>query len=123
MPSRSRAKARHLAAFDEDGSVTAEFAIIVPAVLLVLALCVGALQTASLQIRVTDAAADAARTLARGDSSSTAQSRVASLVAGASLTSAHSGEFVCATVSVRGSFGPLAAVTVTGRSCAMDGGL
>jgi hypothetical protein len=47
--------------------VTAEFAVALPAVLLCLALCLGAVQVAVQQIRLSDAAAVAARMLGRGD--------------------------------------------------------
>ncbi|MDQ1576828.1 MAG: hypothetical protein QOH55_1978, partial [Microbacteriaceae bacterium] len=40
------------------GSVTAEFAAVVPAVLLVLAACLGGIQVVGQQVRMTDAAAD-----------------------------------------------------------------
>jgi Flp pilus assembly protein TadG len=49
------------------GTVTAELAVAVPAVLLVLAACLGGLRIGAERIRVTDAAAEAARVAARGD--------------------------------------------------------
>lgn len=103
----------------EAGSVTAEFAAVIPAVMLVLALCMWGLHAAALQVRVTDAAADAARILARGDDLSTAQQRVSHLVRGASVSSATEDVFVCATVSSRTATVPL---TVSARSCALKGG-
>jgi hypothetical protein len=48
--------------------VTAEFAVVLPAVVLVLALSVGALGLAVDQIRCVDAASAGARAAARGDS-------------------------------------------------------
>ena len=48
--------------------VTAEFAVVLPAVVLVLGLSVGALGLASDQIRCVDAARAGARAAARGDS-------------------------------------------------------
>ena len=50
------------------GMVTAEFAVVLPAVVLVLALSVGALGLALDQIRCVDAARAGARAAARGDS-------------------------------------------------------
>ena len=50
------------------GMVTAEFAVVLPAVVLVLALSVGALGLAVDQIRCVDAASVGARAAARGDS-------------------------------------------------------
>lgn len=52
----------------ERGMVTAEFAVVLPAVVLVLALAVGALGLAWDQIRCVDAAGAGARAAARGDS-------------------------------------------------------
>jgi hypothetical protein len=107
------------------GSVTAEFAVVLPAVLLVLAGCLGAVQVAGQQVRLTDVAADAARALARGEGADRAAALVRRAVGGASLGSERRGEFVCARLSAPSAFGPFAAVglTVSARSCALAGGL
>lgn len=52
----------------EQGMVTAEFAVVLPAVVLVLALSLGALGLALDQIRCVDAARAGARAASRGDS-------------------------------------------------------
>jgi len=52
----------------ERGMVTAEFAVVLPAVVLVLALSLGALGLALDQIRCVDAARAGARAASRGDS-------------------------------------------------------
>lgn len=49
----------------ERGSVTAEFACVMPAVIMVLLLALGSFQVVSQQIRVSDAASTAARMLGR----------------------------------------------------------
>jgi hypothetical protein len=49
------------------GSITAEFAVALPAVVLVLAMCLGCLQLGAQRLRLQDAAAVGARALARGD--------------------------------------------------------
>ena len=54
---------------DEGGMATAEFAVVLPAIVLVLALSLGALGLAWDQIRCVDAARAGARSAARGDSS------------------------------------------------------
>lgn len=54
--------------FSQRGMVTAEFAVVLPAVVLVLALSLGALGLAWDQIRCVDAAAAGARAASRGDS-------------------------------------------------------
>jgi len=56
------------ARFGERGMVTAEFAVVLPAVVLVLALSLGALGLAWDQIRCVDAASSGVRAAARGDS-------------------------------------------------------
>ncbi|TFC94547.1 MULTISPECIES: TadE family protein [Cryobacterium] len=106
------------------GSVTAEFATVVPAVLLVLACCLGALQAVGQQVRLTDAAADAARSLSRGDSVDRATGLVHRAVPGAALTPERQGEFVCVRLSAPSSFGPFAAfgLTLQAGSCALGGG-
>lgn len=111
MRSRSRA---------DRGSVTAEFAIALPAVVLVLATCLAAGQVVGLQVRVQDAAASAARHLARDDPA-TARSLVARLVPGASMAPSTRGDLVCATVWAQAS-GVLAAVPVSAVSCALAEG-
>ena len=52
----------------EPGMVTAEFAVVLPAVVLVLALSLGALGLAMDQVRCVDAARAGARAASRGDS-------------------------------------------------------
>ena len=108
----------------ERGSVTAEFAVALPAVALVLAVCLGGVQAVSIQVRLTDAAADAARTLARGDGVGLASARLSAAVAGASLSVDDAGDLVCVTASApAGAHTVLAALTVAARSCALGGGL
>lgn len=105
--------------------MTAEFAVLVPGVLLVLASCLAAVQVVGQQVRLTDAAADGARSLARGDDSGTAHTRVQHSVGAASISDRRSGEYVCIVVSQRAAFAPaaLVGVTLTARSCALAGGL
>lgn len=109
----------------EAGSVTAEFVTIMPAIVLVLGCCLGAVGLASQQVLLTDAAADAARSLSRGDDEARAQAIVAHVVDGASLHTVRRGEFVCVEVSSPGGAGPLAGIGLTLRasSCALAGGL
>ena len=101
----------------ERGSVTAEFAVALPAIVLVLAACLSALQLAGLQLRLTDAATAAVRQLARGDPDA-ARALAARLVPGASLDVGSRGDLDCVTLGAPGS-GVLAAVTVTAAACAL----
>ena len=103
------------------GSVVAEFAVALPAVALVVLLGAGALGACARQVRLQDAAADAARLIARGESEARAHEVVAAAASGARTAIERRGEIVCVTVSApAGSALPLA-LSATG--CALDGGL
>lgn len=52
----------------EEGVITAEFAVALPAVTVVLAICLGAASTGVAQLKVEESARTAARAAARGDS-------------------------------------------------------
>ena len=106
------------------GSVTAEFAALLPAVLLLLGCCLGAVQVVGQQVRLADAAGSAARLLARGEGSGAAAGLVSGLGLNATLTVQHQGEFVCAQLRAVSAFGPFAAAGLTfgARSCALAGG-
>jgi hypothetical protein len=103
---------------DERGSVTAEFATVLPAALLVLALGIGAVQAGGQQIRLIDAAAVDARLIGRGDAPRGPD--------GSALATARSvergGGMVCVTLTARSSVIGLGAagVRVSGRACALD---
>jgi len=106
---------------NDRGTVTAEVAVTLPVVVLVLAACLGGLAAATTQLRVQDAAADAARLLGRGESSDVALQHVTRTVAGATLSISRPTQLVCATVRAdqRLLLVPLA---LTASSCALDGG-
>ena len=59
---------RHNPRPEELGAVTAEFAVALPAVTAVLALCLGAASTGVAQVKLEESARAAARAAARGDS-------------------------------------------------------
>lgn len=98
----------------ERGSVTAEFAVTLPAVVVVLAGCLTGLQVAGSQLRLQDAAALAARSLARGDSPASALA----LVPGGTLTQHADGDLLCATLTAPAAFG----ITLRAGGCALAGG-
>ncbi|UGT40145.1 pilus assembly protein TadE [Nocardia yamanashiensis] len=85
---------------DEAGLATVEGAIALAALVTVLVLCVGALLTASAQVRCVDAAREAARLTARGETERAVV--IAKRVAppGATVGVRADGELVVATVSV-----------------------
>ena len=100
--------------------MTAEFAAVVPAVVVLLALCLSAIQVAGAQVRVADVAADAARIAARGEGVSAARSYARGLMAGASVSVNERGKLVCAQVTAPAAVaGPFAALIVSASSCAL----
>jgi len=102
----------------ERGSVTVEFAAVVPAVILLLACCLASLQIAGQQLRLQDAAADVSRSVARGGGSGQAGQ------VGASVSVSQQGDLVCARLSARSRSpaGTLLGLTLTASSCALGGG-
>jgi hypothetical protein len=82
---------------DERGSVAVEFAVTMPAVVLVLALCVGAVVGSAAFVQAQDSAGEVARLAARGDNYGAALSGHGD---GASAEVWDAGEFRCARVTV-----------------------
>lgn len=104
------------------GSVTAEFAVALPAIVLVVALGAATLAACGRQVRLQDAAADAARLVARGEAVGRAQEVVASAVAGAAVAVAYRGDLVCATATAPARL-PVPLPPLRASSCALGGGL
>ena len=106
---------------DDRGSATAEFAVLIPAVCLVLALCLSGMQLATHQLQLHDAAALAARTAGRGVDPSAI---VGQLAPGASVRIERRGNLVCVRIEALGS--PVVRLlgfgTVAAQSCALDDG-
>ncbi|WP_438353937.1 TadE family type IV pilus minor pilin [Microbacterium sp. CJ88] len=98
----------------ERGSAAAEFAVALPAVVIVVLLGAVALGACATQVRLQDAAADAARLAARGDSPARAADAV-----GAAVAMSTRGDLVCAAMSADAGFG---FGVLTATSCALDGG-
>ena len=96
-----------------------------PAVLLVLATALGGVQLASLQLRLQDAGADAARMIGRGQSQPDAARALRQRVPGASLTAVTSpGWLVCANAWVDADgIGGLLGIRLSVVNCALAGGL
>lgn len=97
------------------GSITAEFAIALPAVIAVLALCLSGVQVAGQQLRLQDAAAVAARAAARGDGTAVVQR----LSPGSAVSQWTEGDLVCVGLTTPAAWG----LTLTSHSCALGGGL
>lgn len=104
----------------ERGAVAAEFAVALPAVLLVVLLGVGVLGTGARQVRLQDAAADAARLVARGDEPARAAAVVAAVGGTASIE--PRGDLVCVIATAPAPL-PLPLAPLTATSCALAGGL
>lgn len=102
--------------------MTAEFAASLPAVVLVLGLCLGALQVGAAHVRAQDAVSDAVRTVARGDAVALAEARVEAAMPGAELTFHDDGDLLCAELRRDLTIAGLIAVPVTARACALPGG-
>jgi len=107
---------------DDRGSVTAEFAIVLPVLVLLIAFGVGALAATSARVRLEDAAADAARLVARGDDRGAAAEAVTRAVDGARLGIDRRDGLVCATASASARVLGDVTVPLSATSCALDGG-
>lgn len=96
---------------DEDGgSVTAEFVTVMPAVLVILACCLGGLRLASEQLSLVDTAGLAARALARGDPAP---------ATGWELARTDRAGLICVTASTSEWLGILGTITLKGVGCAL----
>jgi hypothetical protein len=105
----------------EDGMVTAELAVALPALVVVMVAALYGVALVTAALRCTDAAAVAARLAARGESTVTVRSTaLAAAPSGARLAVAESATTVTATVTVRVSLpwlsGLLSGVSISGRA-------
>lgn len=102
---------------DARGTVTAEFAAVVPALILVLAACLGCLRLGTAQLLLGDAAAVAARSEARDPGSAV---RVAGMLApGAAVSVSTRGEFRCVSLTAQPlDRPPLDTITLSASQCA-----
>jgi hypothetical protein len=105
----------------ERGSVTAEFAAVLPAIVLVLVIALWALQLAGEELRLQSAAGDAARLLGRGAPGATAV--IGRVAAGARFDQTDEANLVCVNATAPATLGILAGFTLSATSCALsDGG-
>ncbi|WP_344201347.1 TadE family type IV pilus minor pilin [Pseudolysinimonas kribbensis] len=121
MRSRSRADLdRGHRADRQSGAVAAEFAVALPAVILVLVAALAGTGVAALQVRAEDAAADAARILGRGEPAGAVSRHLREQLPGAAWSSSPHDGMVCVRVRVTGA-GPAAMFGAVGAtSCALD---
>ncbi|WP_292830961.1 TadE family type IV pilus minor pilin [Microbacterium sp.] len=106
---------------DDRGAVAAEFAVVVPAVVLVVALTAGTLSASGRQVRLEQAAAQAARVVARGEGTDRAAAVVASIAGAASVSIHADGDLMCAEVVAAVPL-PLPLPPLRAASCALSDG-
>ncbi|MCS5723727.1 hypothetical protein N1028_06275 [Herbiconiux sp. CPCC 203407] len=103
--------------------MSAEFAMILPALAMVIALGVtAAQQCGGVQMRLADAAADAARMIGRGEGAGSAAARVQAAQGGASMSVQRDGVLVCVTASAVPAGGIASTLTLelSATGCALD---
>lgn len=108
------------------GSVAAELAVALPAVLLTLMLGVGALGAGAQQVLLQDAVADAARMLGRGESEGEAFSLVTAAAGGGGgvrVSEEDRDGLTCVTARQDFAVGRVIAIPLSASSCALAGGL
>src|SRR4051794_18248055 len=104
----------------ESGTVSAELAVALPAVLLVLAACLGGLRLGAEQVLLAGAAGVTARSLARHDARRTTASLVGARGAAVVEVTRRDG-ILCAGVERRVPLlGTLAVVPIRARGCALE---
>lgn len=104
-------------ASDERGSVTAEFALTIPAVLLVLGVALGSVHLSAERVLLVSLASDVSRLEARGDWAESAARE-----AGYPSAELHrtTGEGVlCVTATARPGSGILSTITISATACAV----
>lgn len=92
---------------DERGAVTVEAAIAIASIVLVVVMCLGAALAASVHIRCIDAAREAARLAARGDSANAVAAARRVAPDGAQVSVREDGDYVVATVTASAGILPL----------------
>jgi len=107
---------------DERGSVSAELAIALPAVVLALMIGAGALGASAQQVLLQDSVADAARLLGRGESAASAQAVVLAAVGDARVSTSERGDLSCVTARTEAAITPLLRIPLTASGCALSGG-
>ena len=106
---------------DERGTVTAEFAVVMPAVLVVLGLAIGGIFIAAHRITLVTLAAEVARLEARGDMDR-ARARLDDAAAGVSVRRERTGPLHCVTLGAHPGGGMLSAIGIESRACAAVSG-
>lgn len=118
-----KASAHRVQPLDDRGAVAAEFAVTLPAALLLIALGIGALAAGAQTVRLQGAAADMARLVARGEPQS-ADALAFRLARNAAVRIDETDRLVCVTLTAPISVIGLATtgLTSSARACAAAGG-
>lgn len=104
------------------GAVTAEIAVALPTIVVVLAACIGGVGVTTTLLAASDAAADAARLIARGDGPGAASAHVRAVLPGATLRTDRRDTIVCATVDATPRVLGIG-MPVSARSCSLAAGV
>ncbi len=99
------------------GSVTAEFALTIPAVLLLLTLVLGSIHLAAERVSLVSFAGELARLEARGDAALAAQ-RISQSGSRRSIQRENDGRVLCITVTSVPQVGLLSVLNISGTGCA-----
>lgn len=106
----------------ERGSVTAEFALILPAAVLLVVALIAAVGMSSAQLGLQEAAAAGARAAARSGDAEAAAPAVVQVAAGAEAAVRVDGDAVCVTATRQSSVPVLGAFPLRAESCALRWG-
>lgn len=106
---------------DERGAVTAEFALVLPAVVVVLGLVVGGILLATHRITLVSLAGEVSRAEARGDDD-VAAAVLARLAHDVDIKRSDEGVLHCVTLTSSPGGGLLSRVTVVASACAAQSG-
>lgn len=101
----------------ERGAVTAEFAVVLPAIVIVLGLVVGGILLATHRITLVSLAGEIARAEARGDDS-VARAALARVNGGVKIHRSEEGLLHCVTLRSTPGRGMLSRLVVSANSCA-----
>lgn len=101
---------------DERGSVTAEFALTIPAVLLVLGIALGSVHLSAERVLLVSLASDVSRLEARGDWTESAAR--ATQYPSAELHRTTGEGVLCVTATARPGSGILSAIAISATACA-----
>jgi hypothetical protein len=107
----------------ERGSVTAELALAMPSVALVLVITLGGFGLQVERLKLVSEAAVAARALGRGEAEADVRSQLAEVDSGLAVKLDYLEDFVCANVSRKFEIAALQSFEVSERQCARKGGL